>query len=135
MPESQTFEWPVEYKAPSGTQPGKFSCGEFTVTFRRLPPRLLSLILRLEAEAAIARMANPDAAIADPRLVQLMREIIVGWQGVVDAAGAPLVFNAENLDRLLTYAGMLSALLTAYCAGVAAGRNDSAAPSRAPQLH
>lgn len=44
----------------------------------------------------------------------IVRKVMIGWQGVEDADGSQLPFNAENLDRLLADNGMAFALCKAW---------------------
>ena len=44
----------------------------------------------------------------------IVRKVMIGWDGIGDADGTPLAFNAENLERLLADNGMAFALCKAW---------------------
>lgn len=63
------------------------------------------------------RALTPEQLADDPHA--LLREIVIGWDDVVDAAGAPVPFSADALSRLLAIPWVPPALLEAWRAGLA----------------
>ena len=68
--------------------------------------QLGSLKIRYAYQAAKAHDAWRDAAIADASsgkrtMTQILAPVVVGWDGLEDDAGAPVVYSVEALDDLL----------------------------------
>lgn len=79
-------------------------------------------IARFGAAAEQARQEGQRAAVLPAEMLRevsaLVREAAIGWEGVVDEAGAAVPFSAENFDEVFGYdleffGVMLSALLGA----------------------
>lgn len=51
--------------------------------------------------------------------IEIVSDLVAGWQGVTDADGEPLEFSHENLAALLDlFPGAAMAIITAYQAGL-----------------
>ena len=103
---------PVEVRAPTGAGAG----GTFTVDVRYLGVR--------ERQDYLRRIA--DESRTDP---QILDDLLVGWDGLTDEAGAHLDFNdpatrRRVLDVPWVYRAVLDALLEDLGLGRAAAKNS-----------
>ena len=91
----KTFKWPVEVKEPSDSKPGEFETSEFTAVFKRVK---MSELKKLEDEGG----------------VQLLKKVMVGWEGVTDEAGKDVKFSVSELEESADDVDWLKAVLSAY---------------------
>lgn len=103
---SETYSWPVDLRV--AMDGGKWESRKFDLRFRRLSQSRLDQVFE-EADAQALRV---DA---------LLREIIVGWSGIVDEAGDALPFSQAALDALLDLPGARRAIADAWRASLREG--------------
>ena len=97
-----TFRQPVRVRPPGAIdEPAQ----EFTAILRQLP------VSRLAALAAGGGSLD--------ELQATLREVLVGWDGVVDETGEPVPFSAERAQELLEIPAVLRALAEAMATGLA----------------
>lgn len=103
---NQQYPTPVEVEIPNGN--GKSTKHTFVVHFKRKSQAELDEIhRRLNA----MQLRDGEELLSDD---ELMKEVLVGWEGVHDAAGAPLDFNEENMASLLNIYPVRPTLVTAF---------------------
>lgn len=95
MTQSSTYTWPVTVLMPADG--GKFEKSTFDVEFRRLT---VDEIRGLEAQ--------------DETGAAQCRAIVAGWKAVVDDSGEPVPFSADALEKMLEWAPVRAAILTAF---------------------
>lgn len=106
--EDYRYDWPVTVKKP--VDGGTFQEHVFTARFRMID------------EERAAELANESATA-------LLREIVVGFEGVFGADDKALAFTAENRDRLLQVPYVRLALVEAYYGSQRGiGRKNSSTP-------
>jgi len=91
----KTFKWPVEVKEPSDSKPGEFETSEFTAVFKRVK---MSELKKLDDEQG----------------VELLKKVMVGWEGVTDEAGKEVKFSVSELVDFADDIDWLKAVLAAY---------------------
>lgn len=74
----KTFKWPVKVEEPADG--GVFSTASFTAIFKRVPR---SLFENVEADSELS----------------LLKEIVVGWEGIEDEDGSPVAFSKKALEE------------------------------------
>lgn len=95
------FRAPIEVRLPSGE--GQ----QFIALMRELPTAKFK---------RVAIDAGDD--------IKLLEAALVGWEGITDAAGKEVPFNAANRDVIIDWTAVRVALVRAYVRAVS-GANDS----------
>lgn len=96
-----TFTWPVSVLVPGS---GRHEAKRFDAHFRVVPA------------ARAAELMGPERAP-----LPLLREALIGWQGVVDEQGQAVPFSAAARDALLDHPFVLVAVARAYADAMAGG--------------
>ena len=91
----KTFKWPVEVQEPSDTNPGQFEKSEFTAIFKRV------------------KMSELEK-VDEQQGVELLKKVLVGWEGITDEAGKAIKFTTSELEDFSDDVDWLKAVLTAY---------------------
>lgn len=103
---SESYTWPVELRV--ATDGGQFVSVPFDVRFRRVSQERIDEI----AEQFATETLDPNA---------LLRELVVGWDGIVGEDNEPLPYSQEALHRVLNVAGAPRAILAAWRASLREG--------------
>lgn len=101
-----TFTWPVSVQVPTA---GAHETRTFQATFRAIPA------------ARAVELMGPER-----QPLPLLREALIGWEGVVDEHNTPVPFSPAARDALLDHGFVLAAVATAYAdaiSGRAAEKN------------
>jgi len=102
---SDSYTWPVIYRQPvSG---GRREKQEFDAEFRRLPQSRISEI----QELAQQKVAGDEVEVSD---VLIADEVLMGWDGIVDADGESVGFSKASKAELLELPMMAGAIIEAY---------------------
>lgn len=99
-----TFKAPVKFSMAGDSERQPV---EFTATFKRLDRAALDGIGK-----------NADGS--DRSDLEVCREVLAGWSGVTDEAGAAVTFNPANLEALLSIPGMDRVIALAFFSEVQA---------------
>lgn len=91
-----TFTWPVTVNVPRDG--GGFVTHEFTAEFKLQEQSKLDRLLE--------QFRNEDRDI--------LKELLVGWEGVSDAEGNVMLFTEETRDHLIDIPYVRTGLLKAY---------------------
>ena len=95
------YDFPVEVRRPSETNPGQFTKQHFNATFAALPvDEGRALVKEVEADRTAGGLMSLDK--------ELLRRVVRGWKGVKEE------FGPEMLEAALDDAFILAALMTAY---------------------
>ena len=95
LKKSATYFWPVKLEVP--IDGGKFEVVQFDAEFKSIPQsRLLDLIAKQERGRATD--------------VDVVKEILVGWKGIVDDQENEIPFSIKARDQLLDVVGVASVL-------------------------
>jgi hypothetical protein len=108
--QSETFRWPVKVSIPKDG--GGYETASFDAVFKRLP--------RSESEALGNKVLNGDISGLDA-----VRQILVGWSGVVDG-DTEVVFSETNREMLLEISGVAVSIFRVFSeanAGAAQAKN------------
>lgn len=104
-----TYSWPVTVELP--TDGGKVEKATFDAEFKRLTQTRVD-----EIRMAVERNEMRD--------VDLAREAMVGWSGVVDGDG-PVPYSESARDQLLEIPMVSSAIVTALLGSLAGARRKN----------
>lgn len=115
------YPWPVSFTRPHADDAGKREPVAFVAQFRFLSQS------RLDALAESLRPAPDSAGRVAPALTDagLIEEVLIGWDGVRDAAGAALPFTPATLAAALDVPGVRTALVRAWFASLAEGERGN----------
>lgn len=102
----ERVKWPV--KIPVGEDGGTVRQLKMTAYFKVLPQDRLDEITRGKVADALLGAGDTDG--------DLLREVLVGFDDVGDAEGAPLEFSDEVRDQLINITTARTALIQAYMA-------------------
>lgn len=122
----ETFPWPVIYRTPDASAPGKFVEHEFEAVFKLLPQPEIDALM---AKARAAAQVQTSALDIDD---EILSKALVGWRDIQLPTGEPFEVNADNRAELLKMPGMRSALVLAFygtLGGQAQRKNSSPPPS------
>lgn len=104
LKQSATYKWPVQIVLPvDGGRREKFT---FDAEFRRLPQARINEMIRTARLMERGKL-DPEDEMADQ---DGAREIMAGWDGVVDDNAKPIPFSEAALGQLLeipTVAGQI----------------------------
>jgi hypothetical protein len=92
-----TFTASVTVVIPGDAEDGKPETHTFVARYKRLP--------KAEFKALLERQVSQDDA---------MRDLVVGWTGLLDSEGSEVPFSAEHLESLLAIPQMPLALSRAF---------------------
>jgi len=96
---SNSYFWPVTVEVPvSG---GKWEKTTFDIEFQDLSQSRLQEIAELSGEGALSD-------------VDIAKEVMSGWSGIVDAEGDDLPYSISARDQLLDQPMLASAIASAY---------------------
>lgn len=110
------FKWPVRIQVP---EERRVVTKEVTGVFTTVPPERVQQIVR-EAinDFSDAGRGADGQANADLRL---MREVLAGWEGVVDEDKQPIEFTDEAREALMAVPYIRAAFVEAYNHGANGG--------------
>jgi hypothetical protein len=118
LSKSDTYDWPV--RITLATDGGKRTVETLDVNFRRLPQ---SRITELVKQARAAELGRDDDVVMDDR--EAAREIIAGWDGVVDDAGKPVPYSEAALAQLLEIPTVAGQIVTAWFESLKEGKRKN----------
>jgi hypothetical protein len=104
LKQTATYKWPV--KIVLAIDNGKREVSTFDAEFKRLKQSRINELLQQVRDQERGRSEN-DTLIQDTEIV---KELLVGWDGVNDDSGAPIPFSEAALDQLVdipTVAGQI----------------------------
>jgi hypothetical protein len=117
-----TFPWPVKVIEPDPDKAGALIEREFTVFFALLHPDEAKA--SAEARTAILKQMTPETGLEELKAIQeqlrlhdlgATRAVIRGWgNDIVGDDDQPLPFTPANLEDLLKYPRVQTAMGTAY---------------------
>jgi hypothetical protein len=100
LQQSPTYSWPVRILIPTDGRREQFT---FTARFNRLKQS------RIKELVAISQ--SEDESISD---LQLLGEILGGWDDVMDDAGKPVAFSKVALEQMAELPTVAGQIATAY---------------------
>lgn len=111
LKQSSSYKWPVSVKLPADG--GKFEKQTFDAEFKRLPQVRINEIqadVQVRIKAA-ERNESIDGAISDQSIAD---ELLLGWDGVIDADGDEVPFSEATKQQLLDIPTVAAAIVIAY---------------------
>ena len=118
LSKSDTYDWPV--RITLATDGGKRTVETLDVNFRRLPQSRITELVQ-QARAA-ERGLDVDSALDDR---DAAREIIAGWDGVVDDAGKPVPYSEAALAQLLEIPTVAGQIVQAWFESLKEGKRKN----------
>lgn len=109
LAQKDTFTWPITVEIPADG--GKFEKHVFTAEFRRLPRSEIDVLMRDVGESN-----DPERATAN-----IVDQILLGWNGVVDADGQPVPFSDEARNQVLDIHPVRNCVFQAWVDSLKAG--------------
>ena len=103
-----------EINATSVDATGKKSAFSFTAIFKRLA--------QSELEAMAEKVSNEQS---NSTAKQLVKDVLVGWEGINTSSGEVFPFNDENLETVLNVAGLTNVVLSSYLESVAVAKRKN----------
>ena len=97
-----SFTWPVDVYMP--VDGGRTDHKKFVARFRPASVSRSAEVLAAVREASLERLDELD----------LLKEVLIGWEGVADEDGAEIPFSAEARDTLIDIVYVRAGLLDAY---------------------
>lgn len=82
---------------------------------KQVPFSFLLLCTRLKQTEIEAAMADKNAPVLD-----FVRDVTNGWEDVLDEAGQPMAFDADNFNMVMDQAGLPGVCFQAYLKEVGA---------------
>lgn len=99
-----SFQWPVQVNVPRDG--GGFATHEFTAEYKMLEQSKIDL--------ALEKFKNEDS--------DMLKEIVIGWNGVQDSDGNVLPYSDENRDTLLEIPYVRTALMKGFFEAVSGNK-------------
>lgn len=106
LTESYVYDWPVKALVPDPSKPGAMLEQELVVKFAAMS--------RDEAKRLDAEIAALPETEQVARQDDVLRRVLVGWEGVVDSEDRRVPFAQETLDIALQFPWFRSACYRAY---------------------
>jgi hypothetical protein len=103
LAKSPSYWWPVVVVVPGDD--GQVITSQFDGLFKRLSPS------EHEAQVSKIRAATPEQPYGD---VQMARDLMEGWRGVVARDGGEIQFTDGTFGQLLDLPGAATAIVKAY---------------------
>lgn len=99
-----SFQWPVQVNVPRDG--GGFATHEFTAEYKMLDQSKIDI--------ALEKFKNDDS--------DMLKEVVIGWNGVQDSNGDLLQFTEENRDTLLDIPYVRTALMKGFFEAVSGNK-------------
>ena len=93
---NKTFKWPVVVREPSENDAGVFEESEFIAVFKRL------------------KVSEYQKAVEDKTEFEMMKMMLVGWEGMKEEDGQDIPFTDVNIKDLMEDADWIKAVSSAY---------------------
>jgi len=110
LDEASSYKWPVKAKVPSGN--GKHSVQTFNGEFKRITQtRIIEMGDQIEKNK-----------ITD---IELVSEVLIGWDSVEDDDGNPVDFNKANLRKLLDIPTVATAIAQSFFESISGAKRKN----------
>jgi len=106
LSQSASYKWPVKIVIPADG--GKRETFTFDAEFRRLKQSRIAEIMEFGQRKNRGETLEPGQDMSD---MELLGEILCGWDGVVDDDDTPIPFSKSSLEQLCelpTVAGQIA---------------------------
>ena len=107
LKQSNSYQWPLKLRIP--VDGGKKEVSTFDAEFKRLSEDRISEMRKRARDIELGRVEEDE--IDEKTMV---REVVVGWSGVVDDNGEPIAFSQSALEQLLSIATVPNQVLRAF---------------------
>jgi hypothetical protein len=107
--QSETYDWPVPLLIP--TDNGKKIKANFDATFRRLTQTRINAIVRQAKAFERSRVYDEEAELQDQ---DTAREILAGWNGVLDDDDEQIPFSESALNKMLDIPTVAAQIVRAW---------------------
>ena len=97
---NKTFKWPVVVREPSENDAGVFEESEFIAVFKRL------------------KVSEYQKAVEEKTEFEMMKMMLVGWEGMKEEDGQDIPFNNQNLKDMMEDSYWLKAVSSSYTASL-----------------
>jgi len=123
LTQSPTYRWPIKITIGGDCEPVTFT---FKAVFNRLSSSRINQLVEASNAKQRGEEIDPEIDLSD---VELLDELMSGWEDVVDEDGNPEPFTPSSLARLAELATAPTQILEQYAASL---RGAKAKNSKAP---
>lgn len=110
LAQSNSYKWPVAVELPADG--GRMEKHTFDAEFKRLPQSRI--------KALTEQVKSGDLTDAD-----FVKEVLVGWKGVLDESGQEVPFSEGTRDALIDVQLVSGALVGAFFESLTGGRRKN----------
>ena len=98
LKQQDNYSWPIKVKLP---EDGKYKQFSFEVTFKMLPTSRFLEMVELSEKGDINDL-------------DIVREVVIGWAGILDDKGEEMPFVKKKFEELLEVFGVPQAIAQAF---------------------
>lgn len=110
LEQSPTFSWPITIREVSDG--GRHRTHQFEAIYRRLPASRMEEVQLAYQKIKVAAARDQEVDAIPTR--EIASEILAGWKGITDAAGAEVEFTAASKAQLLEVATVADVLVATF---------------------
>ena len=110
LEQSPTFSWPITIREVSDG--GRHRTHQFEAIYRRLPASRMEEVQLAYQKIKVAAARDLEVDAIPTR--EIAAEILAGWKGITDQAGAEVEFNAASKAQLLEVATVADVLVATF---------------------
>jgi hypothetical protein len=110
LEQSPTFSWPITIREVSDG--GRHRTHQFEAIYRRLPASRMEEVQLAYQKIKVAAARDQEVDAIPTR--EIAAEILAGWKGITDAAGAEVEFTAASKAQLLEVATVADVLVATF---------------------
>ena len=110
LEQSPTFSWPITIREVSDG--GRHRTHQFEAIYRRLPASRMEEVQLAYQKIKVAAARDQEVDAIPTR--EIASEILAGWKGITDAAGADVEFTAASKAQLLEVATVADVLVATF---------------------
>ena len=109
LSQSPTYRWPVKVVLP--TDGGRHETFTFDAEFRRLKQSRIAELVEVSQRQQRGEVLEGDEDMSD---VDVLDEIMAGWDGIEDDDGEAIAFSRVNLARLCELPTVAAQIMQAF---------------------
>ena len=110
LEQSPTFSWPITIREVSDG--GRHRTHQFEAIYRRLPASRMEEVQLAYQKIKVAAARDQEVDAIPTR--EIAAEILAGWKGITDQAGAEVEFTAASKAQLLEVATVADVLVATF---------------------
>ena len=110
LEQSPTFSWPITIREVSDG--GRHRTHQFEAIYNRLPASRMEEVQLAYQKIKVAAARDLEVDAIPTR--EIAAEILAGWKGITDGAGAEVEFTAASKAQLLEVATVADVLVSTF---------------------